>query len=115
VEWFSSGLILLGAALALLAAVGLHRFDNVIARMHAATKPATLGLLLIVVGAAIRLENPGDAAKLMLVLVFQFLTAPISAQVVGRASYRSVVEVTATITIDELAEHAAEDELESQD
>lgn len=103
IEWLSGFLMIAGALLALLAAIGLHRFDNVFARMHAATKPATLGLLLIVVGASLQLADTGDSVKLFLVVVFQFITAPIGAHLVGRAAYRSVVEVADTITIDELA------------
>jgi multicomponent Na+:H+ antiporter subunit G len=47
----AAALTLAGAALALVAGVGMVRFPDVFARMHAATKPATLGLLLIVLGA----------------------------------------------------------------
>lgn len=103
-DWLAAVLIGTGALLALLAAIGLHRFDNVIARMHAATKPATLGLVLIAGGASLHLDDPGDIAKLALVVVFQFMTAPIAAHLVGRAAYRSVVAVTESITIDELAD-----------
>lgn len=39
-------LLVSGATLSLLGAIGIHRFDDVFARMHAATKPVTLGLLL---------------------------------------------------------------------
>ena len=49
----ASVLLLLGSALALVAGIGLVRLPDVFARMHAATKPATLGLLLVCVGAAI--------------------------------------------------------------
>lgn len=101
--WLSGFLMITGALLALLAAIGLHRFDNVFARMHAATKPATLGLLLIVVGASLQLADSGDSVKLFLVVVFQFMTAPIAAHLIGRAAYRTVVEASETITIDELA------------
>lgn len=104
VEWLSTSLMVTGSALALLAAVGLHRFDNVIARMHAATKPATLGLVLIIAGASMRLDDPGDIAKLLLVVVFQFTTAPIAAHLVGRAAYRAVPEVAESITVDELSD-----------
>lgn len=103
VEWLSTGLMVTGSALALLAAVGLHRFDNVIARMHAATKPATLGLVLIIAGASMRLDDSGDIAKLVVVVVFQFTTAPIAAHLVGRAAYRAVPEVARSITVDELS------------
>ena len=40
-------LILLGAVLCLSAAVGLLRFRDVPSRLHAATKPQVLGLILI--------------------------------------------------------------------
>ncbi|MGF1618774.1 MAG: monovalent cation/H(+) antiporter subunit G [Acidimicrobiia bacterium] len=103
IEWLSGFLMIVGALLALLAAIGLHRFDNVLARMHAATKPATLGLVLIAVGASLQLTDSGDSVKLFLVVVFQFFTAPIAAHLIGRAAYRSVVEVANTIRIDELA------------
>lgn len=102
-EWLSGFLMITGALLALLAAIGLHRFDNVFARMHAATKPATLGLVVVVIGASLQLADPGDSVKLFLVVVFQFVTAPIAAHLIGRAAYRSVVEVAETIAIDELA------------
>jgi len=108
-EWLSGFLMITGALLALLASIGLHRFDNVFARMHAATKPATLGLLLIVIGASMQLADTGDSVKLFLVVVFQFMTAPIAAHLVGRAAYRSVVEVADTITIDELAGDSVEE------
>lgn len=108
-EWLSGFLMITGALLALLAAIGLHRFDNVFARMHAATKPATLGLLLIVVGASLQLGDSGDSVKLFLVVVFQFITAPIAAHLIGRAAYRSVVEVAETIIVDELAGDSVDD------
>jgi multicomponent Na+:H+ antiporter subunit G len=96
-------MLIAGSMLAVVAAVGLHRFDNVVARMHAATKPATLGLVLILTGAALRLGDPGDTVLLVLVLVFQFITAPIGAHLIGRAAYRAVPEVRKSITVDELA------------
>ena len=57
----SAVLMLTGVALAVIAALGLVRFPDVFSRMHAATKPATLGVLLITVGAALRMEQPDDA------------------------------------------------------
>ena len=40
----------LGALLTLIAAVGILRFPDVLTRMHSATKPQVLGLLLILAG-----------------------------------------------------------------
>ncbi len=105
----SAVLLVAGVLLAVAAAVGLLRFPDVFSRMHAATKPATLGLILILSAAAIRLEDPGDIAKLALVVVLQFLTAPVAAHMVGRAAYRTGTELDPATSIDELAQARARD------
>ena len=95
-------LLLLGAGWVLLAAVGVLRFDDVYARMHAATKATTLGLLLVLGGAATQLAGE-DAAKLALVGVLVFLTTPVGAHLVGRAVHRAPGDVRIRIdTVDEL-------------
>lgn len=101
-EALASVLVLIGALLALLAGIGLHRFDDVFARMHSATKPATLGVVLLLSAAALRVEDVGDVAKLGLVLALQFTTAPVGAHMVGRAAYRSGTELSPATAVDEL-------------
>ena len=46
----------LGALSCLLGAIGLVRLPDLPARLQAATKPKTLGLSLILLGAALRVE-----------------------------------------------------------
>lgn len=85
-----AAICLVGAGLLSVAAgVGLIRFPDVLSRMHAATKPQVLGLMLIV--AAIALSERSITTLLMLipVVLFQMLTAPISAHMIGRAGYRA--------------------------
>ncbi|MCZ7529894.1 MAG: monovalent cation/H(+) antiporter subunit G [Acidimicrobiia bacterium] len=84
----ASVLICAGVALALVAGVGIVRFPNVFARMHAATKPATLGLILVAAGAAVEVGGTGNVTRLILVILLQVLTAPIAAHMVGRAAHR---------------------------
>ena len=96
-------LLLGGVSLAVLAALGLQQFDDVFARMHAATKPATLGLVMILIGAALRLSDTGATTKLLLVVVLQFITAPVGAHMVARAAYRAGTELSERTQIDELA------------
>jgi multicomponent Na+:H+ antiporter subunit G len=81
-------LLLLGALLCLTAGLGLVRFPDVLTRMHAGTKPQVLGVLLIMVGAAIRLQGWSAAWMLLLVAAFQMLTAPVSAHMISRVAYR---------------------------
>lgn len=103
IDVLAGALMLAGAVLALIAGIGLQRFDDVFARMHAATKPATLGLLLVLTGAALRMSDVDSVAKLALVVVLQFATAPVGSHLVGRAAYRSGSELSPHTRVDELA------------
>jgi multicomponent Na+:H+ antiporter subunit G len=84
------------------AGVGLVRFPDVFSRMHAATKPATLGILLIGCGAALRVDEGADAAKILLVVAFQFLTAPVAGHMIGRAAARTGAGAKQELVADEL-------------
>ncbi|MBW3604706.1 MAG: monovalent cation/H(+) antiporter subunit G, partial [Actinobacteria bacterium] len=100
-------LLLAGSLLALLAAVGLHRFPDLLCRMHAATKPATLGLFFIALGVGVTVTTRGATIKLLLVVVLQFLTTPVAAHMVGRAAYRSGVPLSDLTVMDELGRDEA--------
>lgn len=101
-------LLLLSSVLVTIAAVGLQRFDSVFARIHPATKAITTGVFLATAGAALRMDDPRDVARLVVVAVLQLLTAPIGAHMVGRAAYRAGTERNPRMTVDELAEADAE-------
>ncbi|SNR37927.1 monovalent cation/H(+) antiporter subunit G [Blastococcus mobilis] len=81
-------LVLAGAFLCLTAGLGLLRFHDVLTRMHAGTKPQVLGILLIMVAGAIRLQGWSAIWMLLLVAAFQMLTAPVSAHMISRVAYR---------------------------
>ncbi|MFV0533320.1 MAG: monovalent cation/H(+) antiporter subunit G [Cumulibacter sp.] len=94
--------ILAGAALTLIAGIGLVRFNALYMRMHAATKPQTLGLLLILVGLALTLRSWSAFGTLVLVAIAQALTAPVSAHMLSRAAYREGLVRPAQFEFDEL-------------
>jgi multicomponent Na+:H+ antiporter subunit G len=98
-----------GALLSLAAGVGLLRFPDLLSRMHSATKPQVLGLLLILAGAALRLQNTIDITTLVLVGLFQLATAPVSAHMVGRAVYRTGRVRHDLLVVDELAGSSGND------
>jgi len=79
----------LGALLAMIAAIGVVRLPDLLSRMHAATKPQVLGLMLILTGLAFRLREPGAIGILLLIGLFQLLTTPVANHMVGRASFRA--------------------------
>lgn len=102
-EVVAGTMMTIGAVLAVIAGLGLQRFPDVFARMHAATKPATLGMALIVGGAALLVPDVGNKAKLLLALALQFITAPVGAHLVGRSAYRAGTELAEGTATDELA------------
>ncbi|MEU1123784.1 monovalent cation/H(+) antiporter subunit G [Streptomyces sp. NPDC005899] len=82
-------LVLLGAAICLLGVAGMLRLPDVLSRSHAATKPQTLGLLLVLAGVALRLRGGMDVATLALIGFFQLMTGPVAAHLVARSAYRT--------------------------
>lgn len=92
----------LGAVLSLVAAFGLVVFPDLLSRMHAATKPQILGILLLLVGLALELRSWNVLGVLGLVWVFQLLAVPVSAHMVGRAGYRMKRMGKEYLVLDEL-------------
>lgn len=102
-EVLSPVLLLAGAVFCLLGGIGLIRLPSLASRLQAATKPQTLGLLLVLVGAALRVPLE-SATTLLLVALFQVVTAPVISQLVGRSAYRSGTWHPEVIVLDEMAE-----------
>lgn len=100
------------AAFSLAAGVGLLRFTDVLSRLHAATKPQVFGLLLVIAAIALHERSWLTLLALLPVFVFQSLTAPIGAHMVGRAAYRTGQLDSDSLMLDELA--PAIEESESQ-
>ncbi|SDY43299.1 multisubunit sodium/proton antiporter, MrpG subunit (TC 2.A.63.1) [Modestobacter sp. DSM 44400] len=100
--------LLLGALLCLTAGLGLVRFPDVLSRMHAGTKPQVLGVLLVMLGAAIRLHGWSASWMLLLVAAFQLVTAPVSAHMVSRIAHRRRHVRRDLLLVDELGGEPAE-------
>lgn len=100
----SSAFLILGAFLSLAAGVGLIRFPDAIARMHATTKPQIMGLIFILAAVAVQQRRLSTILVLATLLAFQMMTAPISAHMIGRAGYRTGVIAAGSLLVDELDE-----------
>ncbi|WP_040167830.1 monovalent cation/H(+) antiporter subunit G [Microbacterium gorillae] len=95
-------LILAGALLCLVAAIGLLRFRDVPTRLHAATKPQVLGLILICIAIALSARSWPAVGMLVAIVLMQFATAPLSAHMVGRQAYRNGTIDERSLVADEL-------------
>ena len=93
-----------GALLTVIAAIGILRFPDVLSRMHSATKPQVLGLLLVLVGLGFRLRDASSVGILLLVALFQLVTSPIASHMVGRASFRAGQVREDLLVVDELSD-----------
>lgn len=82
-------LLIVGALMSLGAAIGLLRFPDLMSRMHAATKPQVLGLFLVLAAIGLQLREWWVWPVLFVAWIFQLLTVPVSAHMVGRAGYRT--------------------------
>jgi multicomponent Na+:H+ antiporter subunit G len=83
-----AGLILVGAGLTFLAALGLFRLPDLFTRMHAASKAGTAGSGLLLVAVAIQSGEADTWFKCLAAVAFFFLTAPVSAHLLAKAAVR---------------------------
>ena len=93
-----------GAFFCLGGALGLVRFPDVLARMHAATKPQVFGLLLVLVGIGFSIRDPKVWLTLLVVILLQVLTAPVAGHLIGRVAYRSGAWEPDDLLVDELSD-----------
>ena len=95
-------LMIVGVLLILIAGIGLLRMPDLYLRMSAATKASTLGLGLILLGTAVYFGELSIASRAIATIIFVFLTAPVSAHMIGRAAYTNGVKLWAGTEVDEL-------------
>lgn len=81
----SAVLLLAGSLLTLIAAIGLFRMPDAYARIHVATKPATLGIACTLSGAVLQMPGASEITKLLLALGLQLWTVPAASHLLARA------------------------------
>lgn len=99
-------LILLASIMSVISAFGIIRLPDVYTRSHAATKSSTLAVMLSLTGAFIYLwlHDAYISVRLILGVVFVFLTAPVAGHLITRAAYRSKVKLSESTSDDALKE-----------
>lgn len=104
IDVVTSVLMVTGSLLALLSAVGLHRFRDAITRSHAAGKAAPLGAIFVAIAVALQIDEVDATFKMVVALVLLLVTFPTGVHMVVRAAYRSGTELNEEIDVDELGE-----------
>lgn len=104
-EIISSVLIIMGVVFMLIAAIGLLRFPDFYIRMSAITKGSTLGLGLILTGMGTYFNEPDILLKVLLIIGFTFLTAPVAAHVIGRTAVRNKIPFWGRTDLEEFKDY----------
>lgn len=91
-----------GAFFTLVAAIGVVRMPDIYIRLSAASKASTLGAGLILTTVALFFDSAAVTGKVVAIIAFTLLTAPVAAHMLGRAAYFSGVPLWEKTVRDEL-------------
>jgi multicomponent K+:H+ antiporter subunit G len=80
--------LIAGAIVALIGSIGLARLKDFYMRLHGPTKATTLGVGALLIASVIHFSTRGDGVSLheVLVTVFLFITAPVSAHLLAKTA-----------------------------
>jgi multicomponent K+:H+ antiporter subunit G len=87
-EIIISLLIVIGAGFTLVGSIGLVKLPDFYMRLHAPTKATTLGVGAILIASAVyfSLQDEGLSLHELLITLFLFITAPVSAHLMAKAA-----------------------------
>lgn len=87
VEALVAALILIGAFFLLVGALGLARLPDMMRRLHGPTKATTLGIGSLLIASIVYFTAARGSFSVheLLIALFLFLTAPVSAQMLAKA------------------------------
>lgn len=82
-------LLIIGSVFILISAIGIIRLPDTFLRMSASSKASTLGFSLIIMGAIFFFGDYGITFRMLATILIIFITAPIAANLIGKAAYKS--------------------------
>lgn len=86
------GICLLSILIILVAALGLLRLPDALTRQHAATKAATIAVILFVTGTILIVRDNDWTWRLLIILLFLFFTLPLASHMLSRVAYREMIQ-----------------------
>ncbi|MCG8668519.1 MAG: monovalent cation/H(+) antiporter subunit G [Pseudomonadales bacterium] len=113
IEILISVLLLTASIVVLLASIGLLRLPDLPTRMHATTKSGVFAIALIMLAVALYFARVDITARVLAIITFTFVTAPIAAHAIGRAGYLSGVKLWSKTVRDDLKDYYNEKDTDS--
>lgn len=114
-EWIISILLMTGSLFMLVAAIGVVKLPDVYMRMHAITKAASLGAILMLAAVFIRYPQWVVGIEALMVVLFVIFTSPIGAHMIASVSHRMKVPIGDGYVMDELQDEADRQSREKAD
>ena len=102
-----------GAVAILLASIGILRMPDFYLRLSVTVKAATLGVGVLLIAAAIVFPEPEITAKVIAIILFLLLTAPVAAHMIARTGYRSEITMWKETWVDDFIDKYKKKDKES--
>jgi multicomponent Na+:H+ antiporter subunit G len=103
-NYISGILLIIGAAFALVATLGIVRLPDIYSRMHAASKAGTVGSGAMLIALAVFADEPATTLRALAAVAFVMLTAPVSAHLLAKAAYSAGYRLWDKSVIDDMAD-----------
>ena len=114
-EILSMTLMILGAVLMFLAALGILRFPDLYMRISAATKASTLGVGFCLMSLAIHFNELGIISRALATISFVAVTSPVAAHLISRSAYLTGTPLWKNSITDEVKENMQKIDSSSMD
>ena len=89
IDAFAAVLVVIGVVFALVGSLGLAKLSDFLKRLHGPTKASTLGVGCVLIASMLYFAGTGrPALQELLITLFVFLTAPVSAHLLVKAAMR---------------------------
>lgn len=104
IELVAYVLLGIGAACALIGAMGILRFPDVYNRIHAQTVVVVGGVIVMLLGAGVLEGFSSYTLKALIIALFLFLTNPVGSHAIARAAHKSGVKLWRQSVVNKLKE-----------
>ena len=98
--------MVIGVLFIIVTAIGLYRLPDLYTRTHAASKSATLGVMCVLIGVFLHfwLIEGNFHPRILLGILFIFITSPVGGHILSRSSYIAGVKPWRGTVKDDLKE-----------
>lgn len=87
IEWIAAFFLVSGSLFMLVAAIGVVKLSDVYMRMHAITKAASLGAILMLTAVSLIYTEWIVWIEALMVVVFIIITAPVASHMIAKAAH----------------------------